>query len=250
MLGKRILACVLVLGLTSSAVAANSTALAPSFGSVVVKAIPNAAGEALTSDLFVVGGLIAAVKIGFIKGIPPQILIPYTVGAFASQMVRSTCKHYVSDGQPSVVCGLVAGATKYGTRSELLTFAGKDFAITGNELAIKAVRGAADIGQYELHRKSLIEAIVGGDVATAAMIIYQTEIFNYLFEIGIAVYTAQQVTADANALKTALLVPTLIVTSIYTTSAYLGDPVKASIASGIDMISNAIYGTPEEKTDL
>jgi hypothetical protein len=222
-LGKKILGVILALGLASPVFAnANQTQ-----SSIEPNPIAAAAVDALTVDFPVAVVLAAASAAGIISGVPAILIPPFVAGAFGGQLVRYVCKNHYSEGEPSVMCGALAGAVKYGLRSSLLGMP------PGIPLLMNMIRGAVDIGNYEWGRKELIEAARAGERSRVAGMIFTNEIFNEMFKAGFYFMTGtpyydntQPDKTLSNIAKTALLVPAAISTSIYTTNAWFGDSIK------------------------
>lgn len=221
MLGKKFLNLFLGFALSSSVFAEEKTV-----GESLLKAIPNAAADALTTDLPVNLALASASAVGIVSGVPFMIVPTFTLGAFLGQLVRHTCKDYYTDGEPSMFCGAIAGATKYGSRSILL-------GDSGLSLAVTMLRGSLDIGIYEMDRPSLIEGFKNNDTKKVVGIIGRNELANeFLFKQGLFNvmtyfgFSGFQYKQSSTSVKIAFLVPALISASAYTTNQYFSEYVK------------------------
>jgi hypothetical protein len=237
MLEKKLLGIVLAVGLTRPIFAKEKT-----FEEIVVKAIPEAAADALTTDLPVMFGMATLSAMGLISGIPFGIVPHFVTGACLGQLVRHTCKDLYTDGEPSVLCGMIAGATKYGSRSLLL---GAPWVY----IAVDMIRGSMDLGIYEMDRPSLVDGSVKENAVRVAGVIGRNELVNalliqrelYAFMKGLG-YSNFEYKLGLNTVKIAFLVPTLISTSFYTTGLLQGT-VR-------DFIASLMPGSDEQKEDL
>jgi hypothetical protein len=147
MIGKKLIALMLSVGLSTQVLANNSTVVTEEkdFVKSMRKHSPDSISEAIVLD-----GLLAMLFAQ--QGLMPKKLVPiYTVASALSYIPRKACREYLFDGQHSKFCGLVGGTIKYGSRTLVM---GKG----AGAVALTAARGAVNAFLYE----------ATGDVADAA----------------------------------------------------------------------------------
>ncbi len=249
MLVQKILGFVLALGLANSAYSDGETPETPNavdttyeIGMKLAKSLPSAAAEALTLDLPTLTELWVLQSV---SGVPGKIIPYYVVAAFVAQVVRTNCKDYLTDGNPSVLCGAIAGITKYGLRGALV---GKSGGILLEEFA----KGAADIGKYEYDRARIVEAFKRDDAVEVASIVFYDEIFNFVFAATLPfvmekIYNraSKSILPGKNDFFSAFLVPFFLTVNIYTFNSYLGKPIAdviEAVPSYVGAVPNLVSG--------